>query len=452
MASSLIGSLTKRSFENTAVPIASSTIAALFSDQPLETGVSVTEETSMQQSAVWRSVNILAGLTASLPLHIYNKSDNTRVQGIDLFESLHPTLTNYELMELLMLHLLLWGNAYLLIREDKNGQPTALEPIHPGRVRLQREPTPDDLSWVKTFWVQGVDGKQAIPMSEDKIMHVTGISFDGVQGVSPIRWAKQMLALNGSAERYGGRLFSHGTLIDGILTADSELTEEVARRYQQQWAASHTGMLNSHQVAVMGNGMKWQSVALPPEDAQFLQTRQFGINEIARLFGVPVHLLQQVDRTTSWGRGIESQNMAMLTYTLQPYLARVEKRFTRDILARFNPNAYAQFDSSELLRADSLTRFQGYHASVGVPWMTINEARSMENLLPVDQGDELYLPVAYGDIDFIAEGKNAGVSSGMILDELGTQDSIDNAELDTGLGMDDNGTEGNNPKAAAKGK
>lgn len=377
--------------ENPTYPLTSTTLLDMLSGPKGAAGMAVTEPGSLGMPAVWRAVNLIAGTAASLPLHAYRQTDDVRLpvgggQAAQLLSSPHPDLTPYELWEQVYVHLLLWGNAYLRILRNRHGQIRELWPLHPARVRAGRESE----AGAKVYQI---DGDTEMAWNDEHVLHIPGMGYDGVCGVSPIRLASQGIGLALAAEEYGARLFGSGSLAAGILQTEQRLSPEQADALKTRWKAKVGGLEKAHDVAVLDSGIKFQQLSIPPQDAQFIESRRFQITEIARLFGVPPHMLMDTDRSTSWGSGIEQQAIGFVVYTLRPWLTRVEQRVTRLL----RPNAvYAKYVLEGLLRGDSTQRAAFYNQMWQIGALSTNDIRRLEDMPAVDGGDVRYRPLHMG--------------------------------------------------------
>lgn len=382
----------QNSLENPQTPLSSPNIVSLFGGGTTAAGVSVTETSSLGLPAVWRAVNLIAGTAASLPLHAYRADGSARVKvtsgrAAALLGSPHPDMTPFELWEIVYTHLLLWGNAYLRVLGSPSMPTAELWPIHPGRVQVGRT------SEVGRK-VYAIDGGKEVH-TDDTLLHIPGFGYDGVCGVSPIRAARQGLALALAAEEYGAKLFGSGSLATGILQTEQRLTSSQADAIQKRWQAKRAGMSSAHSTIVLDAGAKFHQLTIPPEDAQFLQSRSFQISEVARMFGTPPHMLMDTEKSTSWGTGIEQQSIGFVVYTLRPWLTRVEQRMTRLL----SPQAvYARYAVEGLLRGDSAQRAAFYKAMWDIGVLSTNEIRDLEERAPTEGGDVRYRPLNMGEL------------------------------------------------------
>jgi HK97 family phage portal protein len=289
-------------------------------------------------------------------------------------------LSRREGMAQMMVSLLLRGNAYCaVLARDKMNRPTRLRVLHPDYVKCEL-----DDSGFRTYEVD----KKPVPSAD--IVHLMGMSYPGAPtGLSVISYAREAIGLGLAAEEFGARFFGSGAHMSGIVTVPGDLDKERARGLKESFTAGHAGLKNSHTVGVLTGGAQWKPISVTPEDAQFLGTRQAQNLDLAMLFGVPPHMLGQVDKTTSWGTGIEQQGIGFLTYTLAAWIGRFEDAWSamlaRPLCARYNVDA--------LLRTDTAGRYAVYSAARAAGILTQNEIRALENFGPVEGGDEIAAPL-----------------------------------------------------------
>lgn len=380
----------KASIESPTVPLTADNLMTLIGgDKPVSSGAVVTPRSSLGVSAVWRAVNLLSGTIASLPLHVYRpRPDGGRERVLSgraygLVDDPHRDLTRFEWWEFAIASMLLWGNAYFWRRNASRLGPLAwLDPIDPSRVKVGRAS-----DGTKVFTVNDV------PYTEDEIFHLPGFGYDGTSGLSPITIARQGIGLALSSEEYAARLFGSGSLATGILQTDQRLTQEQADTIQSRWAAKRSGLGSAHGTIVLDNGAKFFQLTIPPVEAQFLESRSFQVSEVARMFGIPPHMLMDTEKSTSWGTGIEQQSIGWVVYTLRPWLSRLEQRITRLIKPQ---SVYARWSVEGLLRGDSAQRSAFYQALWGIGVLSTNEVRALEDMEPVEGGDVHYRPLNMG--------------------------------------------------------
>lgn len=352
-------------------------------------GVPVTDETAMQLLAVAACVRLLSDAVSGLPF------DAVRAKG-EIRETIEPPPavvadpfgrgvsnarpTRREGLSQMMVSLLLRGNAYcLVIATDSYGRPTMLRVLHPDRVDCE-------------FDAQGqrVYKIDRVPVDTERIIHVRGMSLpESPTGMSVIAYARQSIGLGLAAEEFGARFFGEGAHMTGVVEIEADLDKERARSIKENFSASHSGLKNSHTVGVLTGGAKWKPISVTPEDAQFLGTRAAQNLDIAMIFGIPPHMLGQVDKTTSWGTGIEQMGIGFLAYTLGAWLGRFEDAWS----AMLPKPQTARFNADALLRTDTAGRYAVYTAARSTGILTVNEIRALENYAPVDGGDEIAMPL-----------------------------------------------------------
>ncbi len=353
-----------------------------------DSGVRVTQTSAMNLSAVYRSVDLVSSVAGALPLIPYAAGTKEPAEA-PLLEAPHPELTPYEFWKLTYVHRLLWGNHVSRKQTDRLGRPQWLEPLEPWRVQIVQVPVTARNPAGKVFIV---DGDQGHPLLPHEVLHIPGMSYDGVQGISVIRNAAQSLGLAMAAEKYGARFFGKGSLLSGILQTEQRLERKDAEALKRRWQEKMSGIEHAHDVAVLDAGAKFQPLTMPHDDAQFLESRQFQVEEIARWFGVPPFLLMATEKSTSWGTGLEQQTLAWLNYSLHPtWLAPTEQRVTR----LTGQGVEVRYKVRELLRGDSEARSNFYRTMRELGVFNSDDIRSEEDLppLPDGAGREYWQPV-----------------------------------------------------------
>lgn len=392
----LLGSLFEsRSIENPNVPLTSASLVEyLNGGNTSDAGITVTEAKAMQIAAVWRAVNMTAGVASALPLKTYRTGTRARVV-VRLLDNPHPDMTPKELWETVYVHLLLWGNAYLRKVRNPAGMLTWLIPIPPNSVKVGRVADWQQAGMLspKVYEVSGFTDGRTEAWTDYEVLHIPGLGYDGTVGLSPITCARQSLGTTLAAERQAGRLWASGSMLSGVLQSDARLDQPQAEALKARWLQ----MMNSgraNDVAVLGSGASFQPVSMPNDDAQFLESRVFQVSEVCRWFGMPPHMNFEVSGSTSWGSGIEQMTIGWVKYTLAPnWLSRVESRLTKEATPT---GVYAEYDPEGLLRGDSAATAAFLQTATGGPWMSGNEARVRLNLEPVEGLDEIIRPLNMG--------------------------------------------------------
>lgn len=362
-------------------------------------GKPVNENTAMQMTAVYSCVRILSEAVASLPLHVYrynNTGGKEKCLRHPLYRLLHdepnPEMTSFVFRETLMSHLLLWGNAYAQVIRNARGEVVALYPLMPNKMTVDRD-TKGQLFYLYQRSSEDTPtlGKDSqIYLTPYDVLHIPGLGFDGLVGYSPIAMAKNAIGLAIATEEYGAKFFANGAAPGGVLEHPGTIKDP--QRVKESWNAAYQGSSNSHRVAVLEEGMKYQSIGVSPEQAQFLETRKFQINEIARIFRVPPHMLADLEKSSF--SNIEQQSLEFVKYTLDPWVVRWEQSMSRTLLSESEkPQVFIKFNVDGLLRGDYVSRMSGYATARQNGWMSANDIRELEDLdrIPPEKGGDLYL-------------------------------------------------------------
>ena len=361
-------------------------------------GKAVTERTAMQMTAVYSCVRILAEAIAGLPLHIYRYTeDGSKEKALDhpLYLLLHdepnPEMSSFVFRETLMTHLLLWGNAYAQIIRNGKGQVVGLYPLMPNKMYVDR----DENGKLYYTYTRATDEAHTmkdgtVRLTPADVLHIPGLGFDGLVGYSPIAMAKNAIGLAIATEEYGAKFFANGAAPSGVLEHPGTIKDP--SRVREAWQSQFGGSANSGKVAVLEEGMKYTPISISPEQAQFLETRKFQINEIARIFRVPPHMVGDLEKSSF--SNIEQQSLEFVKYTLDPWVVRWEQSLARSL---FNPDEkkryFVKFNLEGLLRGDYQSRMNGYAVARQNGWMSANDIRELENLdrIPAEEGGDLYL-------------------------------------------------------------
>lgn len=388
----LFGLFDRRSVENPATPLTSASLAEFLGGRATAAGVAVNERTSLHMPAVWRSVNVISNVSAALPLPTYVAGTKEKVP-FDLLRDPHPDLTPLELWRLGYVHRVLWGNTYMQKIRSTSGEIRELWPITPDRVQVERVRPDEDLPSGKLFQVTDDWGAQHI-LTPYEILHIPGVGYDGLTGCSPVRLAAQGISLAQAAEISAARLFGSGNMIGGVLQTEQRLNPDQANALKERWKAKMSGVANAHEVAVLDSGASFKPVAMPNVDAQFLESREFQISEVARMFGVPLFLLMETSKSTSWGTGLEQQAQGFVTWDLSPtWLAPTEQRITKELLPK---DMSAKYQLGGLLRGDSAARATFYRAMRDVGAYSANNILDLEDLPPLEGAEgDLHLQPMY---------------------------------------------------------
>lgn len=361
-------------------------------------GKRVNERSAMQMTAVYSCVRILSEAVAGLPLHLYqytDKSSKEKAVENPLYFLLHDEpnteMTSFVFRETLMTHLLLWGNAYSQVIRNGKGEVMGLYPLMPDRMTVNRD---EKGRLYYEYMVSSDDAKTlkngTVRLSPYDVLHIPGLGFDGLVGYSPIAMAKNAIGLAIAAEEYGSKFYANGATPSGILEYPGTVKEP--DKVRESWNAGFGGSSNSHKIAVLEEGMKYTPISISPNEAQFLETRKFQINEIARIFRVPPHMVGDLEKSSF--SNIEQQSLEFVKYTLEPWLVRWEQAMQRALIPQDDKSKYfIKFNVDGLLRGDYQSRMQGYATARQNGWMSANDIRELENLdrIPAEEGGDLYL-------------------------------------------------------------
>jgi len=384
----LMSALEKRS--NLATP--EKWLVDWFSGGGIETsaGVRVTTATAMNFVAVYSCIDILARTVGSLPLYLYRRLEGggkELARKHPLFRLMrrqpNPEMTAMRYRTTLQGHLGSWGNAYSFIDWGGNGYPKALWPLRPDKIHVERKAGRLEYKYNP--------GSEELTVPNESILHIPGFGYDGVIGYSPITLAREAIGLGMAAEEFGSRYFGAGTHPGMIIEHPGKLSPEAKSNLQTSLGEAQSGLGNTHRLMLLQEGMKAQKIAIDPKDSQFLETRKFQISEICRIFHVPPHMLADVEKSTSWGSGIEEQNIGFITHTMRPWLVLWEEELNRVLLLEKEKDDYFfEFDLMALLRGDSVKRWTSYIMGKRNGILNADEIRGWENLnpLPDDLGKE----------------------------------------------------------------
>lgn len=371
----------------------------LFSGQPNSTaGIHVSEEVAITYTNVFACVKIIAESIASLPLILYRKNGEDRRERATedaLYRLLHDApnddMTSIAWREAMLAHLLLWGNHYSVIGW-RGTDVESITPVHPRWVTPKRAKAGGAL----VYEINPDDGQPAKTYRAAEVLHIPGLSFNGVKGLSVIEANREAIATGMATQQFGGSWFGNGAHPSGILSTKAVLKPEGRKRLKEQWNEAHQGGRNAGKTAVLDGEMTWQSVQINPKDAQMIEARAFSVGEIARIFRVPLVLLNAGEAGTSvWGSGVEQLMIAFVTHTLRPWFVRIEQEISRKLLwMEKRQGYYAEHLDAALLRGDLKSRYEAYAVGRQWGWLSPNDVRRSENMDPIDgeKGDEYISP------------------------------------------------------------
>ena len=359
---------------------------------PVASGSNVTEESALRVTAVFSCVRILSWTLASLPLHLYRRlkpRGKERASDHPIYRLLHDSpnseQTSFQFRSLLMAHLCLWGNGYAEIEFDRHGHPVGLWPI-PAWLCTPFRDYRKDLA----YDVRLPDGTRKI-LPPYQVWHIMGLSLDGLKGLSPIGMAREAIGLSMAAETFGASFFGNGLNPGGVAEHPQKLSPEAHTRLKESLNEKYEGLGKAHRLMLLEEGMKYTKVGIAPEEAQFLGTRNFQVADIARLYGVPPHMIGNTEKTSSWGTGVEQQGIGFVVYTMRPYLVAWEQETSSKLIdPKDRRDYFPEFAVDGLLRGDIKTRYDSYAIGRQWGWLSVNDVRELENSNPIE-GGEIYM-------------------------------------------------------------
>ena len=362
-------------------------------------GKRVNQNSAMNITAVYACVRILSEAIAGLPLHTYKHTKSggkEKAVNHPLYFLLHdepnPEMTSFVFRETLMSHLLLWGNAYSQVIRNGRGDVLALYPLAPNRMTVDRLPngkiyyiySPNDNDNPK------LQNKGQVYLKKEDVLHIPGLGFNGLIGYSPIAMAKNAIGMAMACEEFGAKFFANGANPSGVLEHPGTIKDP--EKLRESWNSLFQGSSNSHRIAILEEGLKYQPISISPNEAQFLETRKFQLNEIARIFRIPPHMIGDLEKSSF--SNIEQQSLEFVKYTLDPWVMRWEQAIHRSLFKDSEKRDYfVKFNVDGLLRGDYQSRMNGYSTGIQNGFLSPNDVRELENmdLIPDELGGNLYL-------------------------------------------------------------
>jgi HK97 family phage portal protein len=373
--------------EQTSRPARSTSSGKSYSEE------NITVEVSLTVSAVLAAFTILSEDISSLPLLLYARSGRNKFRDTDsayyrlMHDQPNPEQTSMVFREIMVGHLLAWGNFYGQLIIDKRGDVQEIWALRPDRMTVERK------NGEKIYTYQTSNGKPRVFFA-DELLHIPAFGFDGLIGYSRIALARNAIGLAISTEKFGGKFFSNGANLGVIYKHPGELSDKAFERLENSIKEKQSGVENAHKALIIEEGMSIEKIGIPPDDAQFLETRKFQVSEIARIFRVPPHMIGDVERSTSWGSGIDSQEQGYVNHTLRPWCKRIEEHLNMRLLMTDERKAkFYEHLMDGLLRGDIATRYQAYVSAINNGFMSRNEARERENLNPRKGLDVMLMPL-----------------------------------------------------------
>jgi len=365
----------------------------VFAGASTYSGETVTQDTALRQPAVFACVRVISEDVASLPIKIYSRVSEMVREPINthpvakLFHTApNPEMTPFTFKETMTAHVLLYGNAYAEIERDNSGTPIGLWILLPENMAV-------DISDGKVWYVY--NGQTRIP--SENILHIKGLGHDGIKGYSPIGYARETIGMSQAMEKSGGTFFANSSRPSGVLSHPAKLSEDAAKRLRQGWDGMYSGNGNSGKTAILEESMSWQSLSIPHSDAQWLEARQYALQDICRIYRMPPHMIQDLSRATY--SNVESQQISYMQGTLMPWLRRWEEEISRKLLGVDDKSIYAEFLAEEALRGNTIDRYAAYRTARESGWLSINEIRKRENLNTIgEEGDKYIMPLNFADV------------------------------------------------------
>jgi HK97 family phage portal protein len=349
-----------------------------------KSGATVNEQSSMTLSAVYAAVRVISETVASLPLYVYEREGQGR-RRLDqhpvaqLLEKPNSYQTSFVWKQYMQAADSFHGNSYSIIKRDPAGRPIELIPVHPDKVQIK-------LREGEKYFVIDKMGTFA----DYEVLHLMGLSWNGIEGISVMEAAREAIGMGLAAQQFGAEFFGNGANLGGVITHPAKLTDDSMKRLKESWRRNYQGNDKSHGTAILEEGMKYDRIGIPPDQAQFLETRKFQILDIARIFRVPPHMLGELDAAASRAN-IEEQGISFVRDTIRPIVTMWEDELNKKL---FMPSEqgrmYVRFNLDSLLRGDTASRFSSYAVARQWGWMSVNDIRDLENMNPIDGGD-IYL-------------------------------------------------------------
>lgn len=354
-------------------------------------GAKINDETAFQIGSFWACIKILSEDVATLPLFLYKKMEKGKNKAYNhyLYEIINSQpndeMLSINLLEMLMVNVLLWGNAYIHKIYNNSGEIIELWPLYSKYVEAKRDKNEN------LYYRYNEPGNEK-EFTKNNLINITGLTMDGITGMSILKYAREALGLTMATEKFGASFFGNGSKPGGVLELPENGRCKNKDAVREEWNKLYTGIDNANKIAILENGMKYKPIGIPPEDAQFLQTRQYQVPEICRWFRMPPHKVADLSNATF--SNIEHQSIEYVSNTLRPWLVRIEKTLSRGLLSQKEIKKYfIQFNVDALLRGDFTTRMQGYATGRQNGWLNGNDIRELEDMnpMPDDAGGDKYL-------------------------------------------------------------
>ena len=355
-------------------------------DSPTQSGVNVNENTAVKMVAVYACIRLLSESIAMLPLPLYKrlKVGKEKAEYHPIYSLIHdmpnPEVSSFTFRQIMMVNALLMPQAYAEIEYNGGGQPIALWPIPSNRVRPYRDPETKNL----VYFVQMPDSGETVIRAENMFI-LPGMGFSSDSPFKPIELAREAIGLGMATEAFGAKFFGNGTNASGIIEYPGRMSDESYNRYKASFNENYSGLNNAQRLIFLEQGLKFTQLTIPPDSAQFLETRKFQVIEIARFFNVPPHMIMDFDGATF--SNIEQKSLEYVTYSLMPWLVKWEQAIYKDLISTLDKKKfYVKFSVDALLRGDFQTRMNGYHLMIQDGIFNADEVRELEDMNPQPDG------------------------------------------------------------------
>lgn len=374
-------------------------------------GIHINARNALQVTAVFACVRLLSESIASLPLFLYRKTETGKEKATDLplYSVLHdvpnPETDSFQFWQAFLANMLVYGRGYAEVVRNNAGQVVQLWNITTPYVRVQRNSDTQELEYVVTS-----PGKEQFILRKDQIFRVDWFSMDALNAFKPLELAQNAIGLGEAAEEFASNYFKNGANVGGIIEYPDVMTSDDLEQYKKDVRREYSGLSNSARLLFLEQGAKFQKVSNTPEESQMLETRKFQVEEVARFYNVPLHMIGDLDHATF--SNIEQMSLNYVIYTLRPYLVRIERAIVAQLLTPLDRQTlFPKFSADALLRGDYLSRMQGYAQARQNGWMSANDIRDLEDMgsIPAEEGGDAYL--ANGNLRSLKELMNAPVQS-----------------------------------------
>lgn len=368
-------------------------------------GVLVTELAAIQDAAVMSCVRVLGESLAQLPFNVYQR-DGRNVSPVryhPLHEVLHnqpnPNMHSFTWRELGQAHLCLRGSTYAFKEIDNKGNVIGLHPLNPDRLTPFSYTQDNRISYEEimpgakiAYKYRDEKGIEQV-LLKSELLAINGLSLNGLYGLNPIAYQRESIGLSLAAKKYGAKLFENGAHVGGVISVAEKLDDEAYKRMKKSWQENYAGLNNAHKPAILEQGAKFERMGMSSKDAQWLEMRKYQRSEIAGIYRVPLHMINDLERATF--SNVEHLSTDFVTYSMSPWCKRWEQSANMDLLTLRDrqQGIFVEFSLQGLLRGDTTARSNFYQSGIQAGWLTRNEAREKENLNPMEGGDELLQPL-----------------------------------------------------------